>query len=294
MSDLAGPNDITKRDLARGRNLKIAAVAAPPVLAGAPFLLFLALTLIFGSTPPIAATFFFLGLILTVIGFVLGLGLSGFFIYRRANWSRELRERMAARGVRAEEVDWFRNELKSSEKRGLRLLSGRDPLLADAYRETLASRLTASRIVKSSKKELLLMQRRQNKLKYNRSESSKRFQSELGEDLRKIRSINDEAKQMLAEAEVRLQMIEAAAVRGTSIADSELALKKLSNRAAELPLALESARMTEEIRRELEEDDQLQSSLIDEADLLDAVKEAEAGEDKKEKGESNRDAVPNS
>jgi hypothetical protein len=294
MSDLAGPHDITKRDLSRGRNLRIAAITAPPALAGIPFLLFLALTFIFGSTPPIAATFFFLGLILTVIGFVLGLGLSGFFVYRRSNWSRELRERMAARGVRAEEVDWFRHELKSSEKQGLRLLSGSDPLLADAYRETLASRLTASRIVKSSKKELLLMQRRQNKLKYNRSESSKRFQSELGEDLRKIRSINDEAKQMLAEAEVRLQMIEAAAVRGTSIADSELALKKLSNRAAELPLALESARMTEEIRRELEEDDQLQSSLIDEADLLDAVKEAEAGEDKKEKGESNRDAVPNS
>ncbi len=35
---------------------------------------------------------------------------------------------------------------------------------------------------------------------------------------------------MLAESEARLQMIEAAAVRGSSIADSELILKKLSAR----------------------------------------------------------------
>ena len=57
---------------------------------------------------------------------------------------------------------------------------------------------------------------------------------------------------MLAEAEARLQMIEAAAVRGRSIADSELALKKLSSRSRNLPLALEEARMTEDIVRELE------------------------------------------
>jgi len=50
-------------------------------------------------------------------------------------------------------------------------------------------------------------------------------------------------------------MIEAAATRGGSIADSEIALKKLSARTAELPLALESAKMTEEIRLELEKED---------------------------------------
>jgi len=64
---------------------------------------------------------------------------------------------------------------------------------------------------------------------------------------------------MLAEAEARLQMIDVASLRGSSIADSEIALKKLSARAAELPLALESARMTEEIRQELEEDEQLEN-----------------------------------
>ena len=60
---------------------------------------------------------------------------------------------------------------------------------------------------------------------------------------------------MLAEAEARLQMIDVASVRGSSIADSELALKKLSARASELPLALESAKMAEEIREELDKED---------------------------------------
>ena len=269
MSDLATQGDITKRDLARGRNLAIGAAAAPVVFGGVPIVVTLILTVLLGTTPPLAASIFFLGLIITVISFVGGLGLSGFFLYRRSRWSHELRERMAARGVRAEEVDWFRKELKSSEKQGLRQVAARDPLLADAYRETLASRLTASRIVRSSKRELHLMQRRQNKLKYNKSQSSKRFLDEMSEDIQKIRSINSEAKEMLAESEARLQMIEVASVRGSSIADNELALKKLSNRASELPLALESARMTEEIRRELEEDEQLGSPGIEEPDLSD-------------------------
>jgi len=259
MSDLAARSDITNRDLAKGRNLKIATVSAPLVLGGVPAVVFLALVLFASATPPVAATFFFLGLILSIIGFMLGLGLSGIFLYRYSRWSFELRERIAARGIRAEEIDRFRREMKSSEKQSLKQISARDPLLADAYRETLASRLTATRIVRSSKRELLLMQRRQNKLKYNRSESSQKFQAEIENDVSKIRSINEEAKQMLAEAEARLQMIDVASLRGSSIADSEIALKKLSARAAELPLALESARMTEEIRQELEEDEQLEN-----------------------------------
>jgi len=166
-----------------------------------------------------------------------------------------MRERIAASGIRAEEIEWFRHELKSSEKRALNEISRRDPLLADAYRETLASRLTAARIVRSSKKELLLAQRRQNKMKYSKSKNLTSFQKQIGEDISKISGINSEAKQMLGEAEARLQMIEAATARGTSLADSELALKKLSARASELPIALESAKMEEDIRRELEEED---------------------------------------
>jgi len=165
-----------------------------------------------------------------------------------------MRERIAADGIRAEEIGWFRNELKTVEKNTLGEITRKDLLLADAYKETLASRLTATRIVKSSKQELLFARRRQNKLKYLKTEKNAEFQEQIKNDIEKISSINKEAEQMLAESEMRLQMIEAAARRGGNLADSELALKKLSARAQELPLALESARMEEEIRNELEKE----------------------------------------
>src|SRR4051794_5995616 len=114
MDDLASKYDIPERDFARGRNLKVAAWTAPVVLSAVPAILFLTLMFIFGTTPPVAATFFFLGLILAGVGFAVGIGMSVFFGYRYANWSREMRERIAADGIRAEEIEWFRNELKSS------------------------------------------------------------------------------------------------------------------------------------------------------------------------------------
>jgi hypothetical protein len=110
-------------------------------------------------------------------------------------------------------------------------------------------------MIKSSRRELQLMQRRQNKIKLLKSDNAKTFQSELAKDISKIEDINSSAKLMLAEAETRLQMIEAAAVRGSSIAESELILKKLSARVSELPLALEEAKMAEEIRAELESEE---------------------------------------
>ncbi len=213
---------------------------------------------IFGSTPPVAATFFFIGLILTITGFVVGLGLSAFFAIRHSTWTKEMREKIAADGIKAEEIEWFRNELKTNEKRALREMQRTNPMLEDAYRETLASRLTATRIVRSSKREFALAKGRQTKLKQLtrlKKESLEKFTAEIARDIDKIGSITDEAKLMLAEAESRLQQIEAAAARGSHLADSELALKKLSARAAELPLALEEAKMTEEIRRELEAED---------------------------------------
>lgn len=252
MDDHISKYKVTDRELARGRNLKIAAWTAPLLLTGIPAALFLALTLIFGTTPPVAFTIFVLGIIVTAIGFAAGITASGIFAYRHSNWTKEMREKIAADGIRAEEIEWFRHELKSNEKRALKEIGRSDLLLADAYRETLASRLTATRIVKSSKKELFLTQRRKSKLKQLKSEKADDFRSQIDDDAEKIASINEEAKLMLVEAEARLQMIEAAATRGRSLADSELALKKLSARSETLPIALEEARMTDEIKRELD------------------------------------------
>jgi hypothetical protein len=252
MDQAVSKYQVTDRELARGRNLKIAAWTAPILFTGVPAVLFTVLAFVFGTTPPVAFTLFVLGIIATALGFVIGMVLMGFFIYRRSTWTREMREKIAADGIKAEEIEWFTHELKSSEKRALKEITRADLLLADAYRETLASRLTATRIVKSSKRELVLTQRRKAKLKQFKNERAADFRQQLDKDAEKINSIHEEARLMLAESEARLQMIEAAAVRGRSLADSELALKKLSSRSQNLPLALEEVRLTEEIARELE------------------------------------------
>ena len=255
MNELSQRGEVTSKELTKGKRLKIAAWTTPFVLTIIPFLIFFILFLFFGSTPPLAATFLFLGVISALIGFIVGLIAAGYFAYSYSNWLKSIRERIAVRGIRAEEVKWFQKELTSAEKKSLKEIEAQNLLLADAYRETLASRLTASRIIKSSRQELLLAKRRENKLKYLKSEKNADFQEEIKKDIEKLSGIKIEAEQMLTEAETRLQMIDAAARRGTTLADSELALKKLSARSAELPMALESARMEDEIRRELDKEE---------------------------------------
>jgi hypothetical protein len=255
MSNILAKGDITKRDMAKGRNLRIAGVAAPVVLTATPLVLFFILSIVLSGAPIFAVSSFVLGLVFAFVGLVTGFGLSAFFFYRHSNWTAEMRERIAANGIGAGEIDWFRKELKTSEKRALRSLKAADPLVEDAYRETLASRLTATRIVKSSRRELQLAKRRETKLKSLKTERSADFLKQLSKDSGKIDAIHTEAKQMLVEAESRLEMIEAAAARGGSLADSEVALKKLAARASQLPLALEAARVHDEAMAELELED---------------------------------------
>jgi hypothetical protein len=244
--------EIDQKELRRGRRLAVAAGASPLLLGGVPLVLTFLLVLLIGAAPPASAAMLFGGLIIAAIGLFIGLGLTAFFLQRRSTWTKEMRERIAADGIKASEIDWFRNELKSNEKRALKAVEARDLLLGDAYRETLASRLTASRIIRLSKRELNEARRRESSLKRLKSDRAEEYRKQINEDVEKISKIGDEAKVMLAEAESRLQMLEAAASRHGSIADSEMALKKLSARTAELPLALEAAKISEEIRRELD------------------------------------------
>lgn len=254
MNELEPRYMVTGKDLAKGRAMKITAWTTPFLLASVPVLTFSILFVLFGTTPPLAFTFFFFGLILAIAGFVSGLLVSAFFAYKYSNWLKKIRERIAVDGIRADEIEWFKNEMTSAEKKSLKEIQSQNLLLADAFRETLASRLTATRIIKSSKQELLLAKRRENKMKYLQSENSKAFQDEIKKDVEKLSEIQKEAEQMQVEAETRLQMIEAAARRGTNFADTEMALKKLSARSAELPLALEAAKIQQEIREELDKE----------------------------------------
>lgn len=253
MNELSTRKEVTRRDLTKDKLLKFSAWTVPVLLAIIPALIFFVLFL-FSTATPTAFTLLFLSAATLVGGFLLGLIFTGGILYYRSNWLKKVRERIAVEGIKAEEVQWFTNELTTNEKRSLKELEAKDLLLADAFRDTLAARLTATRILKSSKLELNLIQRRQNKLKHLKTENSASLQNALKEDFTKLNQIKNEAEEMRVEAETRIQMIEAANRRGTTLADSELALKKLAARTAELPLALESARMEDEIRRELEKE----------------------------------------
>ena len=106
-------------------------------------------------------------------------------------------------------------------------------------------------------------QKRLSRVRALRSQRNSDFQAQIQTDIDKLNGINREAKEMLAEAETRLQMIEAAAMRGSGLADSELALKKLTARTAELPIALEQAKLTEQILDEIEKEDAAASVTTD-------------------------------
>jgi hypothetical protein len=237
--------------LVKDKALKVGAWTVPLAFSVIPALIFF-LFFLLSSAPPVAVGWFFLTIVSLIGGFLFGLAISGGLMVYRSRWLAKVRERLAVDGIKASEVDWFAHELTTQEKKSLKEIESRNLLLADAFRDTLAARLTATRILKSTKHELLLAQKRQGKLKYLKSENSTNLQNDLKTDIAKLNKIKTEAEEMRIEAETRVQMIEAASRRGGNLADTELALKKLSARTQELPMALESAKMEEEIRKEFE------------------------------------------
>jgi hypothetical protein len=253
MKELQPGYEITRKDVAKDKFLKIGAWSFPFILSVIPAAIFFVFFL-FSSLPAQAAVWLFLTVASLIGGFVLGLLVSGGLMLYRSKWLAQVRERLAVDGIKAEEVEWFKHELTAAERRSLQEIEARNLLLGDAFRDSLAARLTATRIQKSAKQELALIKRRQSKLKYSKAENSKTFQEELGKDFEKLSHIQKEAEAMRLEAENRMHQIETAARHGTNFSETELALKKLSARTSELPLALESARMEEEIRKELEKD----------------------------------------
>ena len=204
MNELQPRYEITRRDLAKDKALKYGAWLAPALLSIVPALAFFVLFLL-SSGAPTAVTFLFFSAISFVVGLLFGLIITGGIFYYRSRWLADVRERLAVDGIKANEVEWFQHELTTNEKKSLKEIGTKDLMLADAFRDTLAARLTATRISKSSKHELLLVQRRQNKLKYLKSENSANLQEDLKTDIEKLSKINVEAEEMRVEAETRLQ-----------------------------------------------------------------------------------------
>lgn len=203
------------------------------------------------STPDTALNFLF-ALVSLGVGAVVGFIVMLLLLYYRRNWAQRVRDRVAADGVTAEEIPWFMSELTPSERKALKEIDARDPMLADAYRETLASRITASRVIGNAKRELLLVERRLNRVGYIQGADTTSLKEELRADRERLEQVKTEGTERRAEAETRLHMIEAAAARGASWSETNMALHRLSNTQEQIPLALEAARMEQQALEESE------------------------------------------
>ncbi len=199
-------------------------------------------------------TFLFVAVLAFGIGAFLSIPAVIFLLVYRKTWLKSLRERLAMDGITANEVEWFKHELKTSERKALKEMEKQNALLADAYKETLASRLTASRVVETAKRELLLVERRINKANYMKGVETQKLLEELAEDRERLTRIKTEGKQLEEDAKARLQMIEATARRTTSWSEIETSLHRLNASRDHVPLALELAKIEKEIRDDVQKE----------------------------------------
>ncbi|MCS6873941.1 MAG: hypothetical protein N2Z23_10100 [Pyrinomonadaceae bacterium] len=245
--------EVTNKDIVKDKVLKHLSWTTPFLFSLPPAILLFIVGL-FSSNPGSVMFFFLLALISLVAGFFLGLAASFSILYYRSKWLHQLREKIAADGIKPKEIEWFKSELTSAERKALEEIQSKDKVLADAYREMLASRLTASRIIKKAKQQMSELQRRIQKLEFSKSEKAKELIEELKQDKQKLETLKTQAEQTLEEAKLKLQMIEAANYRDQKLADLELNVVKLSAMTSQLPIALEAIRIQEQLRRQLEEE----------------------------------------
>jgi hypothetical protein len=194
--------------------------------------------------------FLLLAITAAPVSLIMAIVVTLFLLIYRRRWTRQLRDRLASDGITADEVGFFLNELTAGEKRSLREMEKRQPLLADAYRETLALRLNATRLASRARRELLQVERRINRARYLDAPDTSVLLDELSQDRARLESLKQEGSSRRAEAEARLQMIEAAASRGASWAETNYMLQRLDEGRKHLPLGLENARAEQQLRED--------------------------------------------
>jgi hypothetical protein len=240
---------LSTKDAATARLLKFAPWLALPIVTFPAPLLFLVLFLTSTATDS-AAVFLLLAGLSLALGFALGLMIAAILLLYRRKWLSKLRDRLASDGITANEVVWFRSELTSAERAALKEIEQSNPLLADAYLETLASRLTASRIITRSKRELLRVERRLNRARILGTPEAKALQEDLTADHERVKHLLAQANDHLAKARTRLQVIEATASRKLSQGDTDLMMQRLGSAQDQLPLVLEIAQLEQQMLRE--------------------------------------------
>jgi hypothetical protein len=242
------PGKLTTREK---RLARVWATAPWLTLAGvtvAPPAALLLVYLLSGFSP----LFLLLAITSVPVSLIIAIVVTLFLLMYRRRWTRDLRARLASDGITADEVGFFLNELTSGEKRSLREMEKRQPLLADAYRETLALRLNATRLASRARRELLQVERRINRARYLDAPDTAVLLDELSRDRARLEGLKQEGSSRRAEAEARLQMIEAAASRGASWAETNYMLQRLDEGRKHLPLGLENARAEQQLREDAE------------------------------------------
>ena len=244
---------LSSKEATTARLLKIApwiAVLATSIPAPIIFLLLFLTTTATDS----AAVYLLLSGLSLALGFAVGLLIAAILLVYRRSWLSKLRDRLASDGITANEVVWFRSELTSAERAALAEIESSNPLLADAYRETLASRLTASRIISRSKREMLKVERQLNRARTIRTPESDLLQKELTEDRERLQHVRQQATEHLAKAKTRLQVIEATASRKLSQGETDLMMQRLGSSQDQLPLVLEMAKIEQQALQEARQD----------------------------------------
>ncbi len=213
-------------------------------------IIFLVLFLAAGTTES-AAIYLLLSFVSIGLGLVVGLVVLIFLLLYRRRWHGRLRDRLAADGITAAEVPWFASELSSEERNTWGELKQKNPLLADAYCETLAARLTATRIIARARGETLKIERQINRTRNIPGVDTSSLLSDLIADRQRSENLRQEAIVRLSQTRARLQTIEAAANRRLSQKETDLMLRRLAASQEHSPLALEMASFEQEALSEI-------------------------------------------
>jgi hypothetical protein len=250
---------LTSKDEAVAKALRVAPFLAL-LLSSLPAPVFFLILFLTANATDSAAVYLLLSALTLAFGFAAGLLFALFLIIYKRRWLSRLRDRLAADGITANEVVWFRSELTSAEKASLAEIERSNPLLADAYQETLAARLSASRIIAKARRELLKVERRANRVRTLNAPDTTSLLEEFASDRKDLERIGQNAGDHLVKAKARLQMIEAAVSRSIDQADADLMMRRLNAAQDYLPLVLEMDQLEKQALKEAEHE-------IDDADL---------------------------
>jgi hypothetical protein len=205
-----------------------------------------------------------------------GLAAALLVVFYRKFRERRLRERLATDGVTADELSLFASEMTAEQRRSLAEMQARNPLLADAYRETLAARITATRVLDSARREAVVVERRMKSAAGLQSASRVELEQDLRKDRERLSRVEREAAEHQQEIETRLQIIEAMSSRGASEAETRDALGRLGSARDNVPYGLTAARQEQEAFDEIEKElrDQAAEERLREQKIDKALREA--------------------